>query len=614
MIRPVLLAAVAAVPLLVASLPAQARLVPIPSSVSLRPGQTTCVTVATAPPATNLTITPSFDGGLLGVSPAVATTNSAGEATFVLTYGAVALLPTAVAFQASGYAQGATQVQELPTAVRLGGTAGSDPGLFQATLTAASPLTPGTPAVIPLSPTPGPLVLALIDPNDPRTLTLGAVGLQVLPGFAGLFLPPSTTFQTPSFQVPPLGFEATLYFQGLTLDVGGGGIVGSISQPAPVYFQAAHAFHTRGATLLKARSFFPVIENQDGLPLAIGGGQGAVFAQVATKTTEVYDPVSDSYFPGPDMTSERSLHTATKLPNGKWLVVGGVNGQNDPIATAELYDPASDSFVAVGSMSTPRAGHTASLLPNGSVLVTGGLTMVLSNDILGTIASATATTEIFTLDASGCNGSFKAGPTMTRARAGHVAQTLADGRVYLLGGVGPGFLSLPSIWSQTELYSPTNNSFAGGPSMPNARAIFPLVQIGSNPDRYLAAGGLNSVLGLGAPTAAADVYTAQSGQAGSWSRAGTMATTRTMQAAVRFGNEVIEIGGLTGDLVTSIAVGTSEIYDIPTGTWHSGPSLTKARGAYGWYQSPWGAVHLLGGAAGPGQNPPVGNDDDWWQN
>ena len=73
------------------------------------------------------------------------------------------------------------------------------------------------------------------------------------------------------------------------------------------------------------------------------------------------------------LASARSGATATSLPNGKVLVVGGYSdfAQNG-LLSAELYDPASGTWTATGSLATGRSGHTATLLPNGKVLVVGG--------------------------------------------------------------------------------------------------------------------------------------------------------------------------------------------------------------------------------------------------
>lgn len=70
-----------------------------------------------------------------------------------------------------------------------------------------------------------------------------------------------------------------------------------------------------------------------------------------------------------NMQAARTVHTATLLPSGKVLVVGGRNV--GPIRSAELYDPVSGTWHAAASMSTARVGHTMTLLNDGRVLVVG---------------------------------------------------------------------------------------------------------------------------------------------------------------------------------------------------------------------------------------------------
>ena len=74
------------------------------------------------------------------------------------------------------------------------------------------------------------------------------------------------------------------------------------------------------------------------------------------------------------LNAARQNHTATLLPSGKVLVVGGFggSGSSGAISTTELYDPATGMWTATGEMTNKRACHTATLLPSGKVLVVGG--------------------------------------------------------------------------------------------------------------------------------------------------------------------------------------------------------------------------------------------------
>src|ERR1035441_9082854 len=76
------------------------------------------------------------------------------------------------------------------------------------------------------------------------------------------------------------------------------------------------------------------------------------------------------------MIKARYGHTVTLLPNGKLLAAGGYStniiASLNYLATAELYDPANGTWTLTGAQVAPRAFHTATLLPNGKVLIVGG--------------------------------------------------------------------------------------------------------------------------------------------------------------------------------------------------------------------------------------------------
>ena len=121
---------------------------------------------------------------------------------------------------------------------------------------------------------------------------------------------------------------------------------------------AARASHT--ATLLP-----------NGKVLVAGGYNGSSYLASA----ELYDPASGSWSYTRSMAATRENHTAMLLPNGKVLVAGGYNGSSY-LTSAELFDPnsgASGSWSATGSLATERYLHTATLLPNGKVLIAGGI-------------------------------------------------------------------------------------------------------------------------------------------------------------------------------------------------------------------------------------------------
>jgi N-acetylneuraminic acid mutarotase len=159
----------------------------------------------------------------------------------------------------------------------------------------------------------------------------------------------------------------------------------------------------------------------------VAGGLTLSVSLLYLNTAELYDPATDSWTPTGSLHEVRGGHTATLLTNGKILVAGGFS-QSDhatgPMNRAELYDPATGTWTLTGAMSADRWLHTATLLPNGKVLVVGGL-----NQSLGTNNSA----ELY----DPVTGAWTATGSLATARRGHTATLLPNGKVLVTGGAGP---------------------------------------------------------------------------------------------------------------------------------------------------------------------------------
>ncbi len=197
------------------------------------------------------------------------------------------------------------------------------------------------------------------------------------------------------------------------------------------------------------------------------------------------------------LIAPRAAHTATLLPTGQVLVVGGCAIDSceldDRGATTELYNPGERRFVAGPRLSTPRVGHVAARLPDGRVLVVGGWTpsglsrtaelyehgrFRLTGNLLGVRGGATATPlhDGRVLVAGGTQGDgvmlaraelydpgsgrFTAVAPMRVGRGGHVAVRLLDGRILIVGGFDG-----RRVLRSTELYDPRRATFAPGPRL-----------------------------------------------------------------------------------------------------------------------------------------------------
>src|SRR6266542_3984879 len=164
------------------------------------------------------------------------------------------------------------------------------------------------------------------------------------------------------------------------------------------------------------------------------------------------------------MTVARRGHTATRLSDGRVLIVGGENADGF-VTVAEIFDSATGTFSVSGNLNTPRADHTATRLADGRVLIAGG------RGALGSLNS----TEIF----DPASGAFTSGPNLNGARSGQSATALSDGRIVFDGGDAAG---------SVEIFEPSANAFTSF----GANLLAPRAQHGAvllNDGRILSAGG-----------------------------------------------------------------------------------------------------------------------------
>ena len=160
-----------------------------------------------------------------------------------------------------------------------------------------------------------------------------------------------------------------------------------------------------------------------GKVLVAGGGQRIGLTVEAR--CELYDPATGTFALTGSLHLGRASHTATRLLDGRVLVTGGYAGGADTNNhdTAEIYDPVTGTWSFAASMVARRGRHTATLLPNGDVLVVGGARV-------GRLLSVTATVEMYHL----ATNAWHALPSMSTARVEHAAALLPSGEVLVAGG------------------------------------------------------------------------------------------------------------------------------------------------------------------------------------
>ncbi len=212
------------------------------------------------------------------------------------------------------------------------------------------------------------------------------------------------------------------------------------------------------------------------------------------------------------MTTARADHTATLLPGGKVLIVGGAGNSGEWLTSAELYDPDAGAFTATGSMTTAQG--TATLLPSGKVLLAGGAPAELYDPVAGT---------------------FAATGSMTTVRGNYTATLLRGGKVLIAGGDGGGFTN-PALAS-AELYDPVTGTFAVTGSMATGRRWNTATLLPSG--KVLIAGGAGTS-GLDDSLASGELYDPVSG---TFTTTGSLTTSRYAHTATLLPDGKVLIAG-----------------------------------------------------------------------
>jgi hypothetical protein len=382
-----------------------------------------------------------------------------------------------------------------------------------------------------------------------------------------------------SMNVVRKGARAILLGDGRVLVVGGANEAGQ-DQPsslisAEVYDPVANTWSAAGEMRTNdggRYASYALAPLGNGMALAAGGGEDGTPAS----TAELFDPATRSWSTTSRMTYARSDASATLLPDGRVLVLGGQGISGEWLTTGEIFDPHTNRWTLVAAtLKTGRQGQVAVPLRDGRIFVTGWSDRWSPADV-----------EIFDPTRAGTPPTPTAPPTGPRTwstapstpvpHANHTTTLLADGRVLVLGGGFPGYGPVTSVQADLargvpgEIYDPST-----GRSVATARGI----GIGSSGfTATLLASGKVLVVGFGArlydPTA------------DRWFPAGNLAISRFEHAAVRLLDGRVLIAGGNGQ-VAPYGPPPVEIYDPSSNSWSTaapmyadfGESLFDASGA-----------------------------------
>jgi len=127
--------------------------------------------------------------------------------------------------------------------------------------------------------------------------------------------------------------------------------------------------------------------------LIFGGAVWAAGTEAILKSAEVFDVASGTFTALPTPAQARAYHTATVLPDGRVVIVGGFSLQNSqvaPLINGLIVDVREDQpYVGDIILRTPRTHHTATLLADvGMIAIIGGCTGSAAQGCTPTSAAA----------------------------------------------------------------------------------------------------------------------------------------------------------------------------------------------------------------------------------
>lgn len=206
---------------------------------------------------------------------------------------------------------------------------------------------------------------------------------------------------------------------------------------------------------------------------------------------------------------------------------------------------------AVKEMGNSRAAHSATLLNDGRVLIVGGM---------GPNETRLDSAEVF----DGSTMTFTSTGSLGTARASHTATLLPDGRVLIAGGYNGSYLQ------SSEIYDPKTGKFQPGPALtvPRSDHTATALQDGS----VLLAGGVSTGWSF---LADAEIFDPKIDK---FTTVGSMASPRESHTATLLQNgKVLVTGGHKGRRAAITIFSSTEIYDPARRVFQPGPEMTIRR-------------------------------------
>lgn len=202
--------------------------------------------------------------------------------------------------------------------------------------------------------------------SNGKVLVAGGYGDSGILASVELYDPSTNSWSgTGSLLVARTKHSATLLSNGKVLVAGGAGSAGYLAS-AELYDPTANSWSVTGSLATERNNHVAILLSNGKILIPGGDYSGGPLA-----SCELYDPATGVWSAAGSLSIHRSGHTVTLLLNGKVLAAGGHTGEGTfgYSTSTELYDPVSNTWSAAASLSYALFGHTATLLGNGNVLV-----------------------------------------------------------------------------------------------------------------------------------------------------------------------------------------------------------------------------------------------------
>jgi glucose/arabinose dehydrogenase/N-acetylneuraminic acid mutarotase len=319
----------------------------------------------------------------------------------------------------------------------------------------------------------------------------------------------------------------------------------------------------------------------DPLPLAMGPHGWIGVGEFGGGRVTVLKPVDKGCWSGKSALPVALLDVGGAALDGRFYVLGGKTPAG-PRKEMYVYDPQADSWSSAAPLPDGYAAveNPAAVAFDGKLYAFGGSTQPFTGQVASAAVYDPGTNQWTSL------------PDMATPRGGAGA-AVVDGKIYVVGGMGPDGASLASV----EVFDPATRTWSVAPSMATRR------------DNPAAAGANGKLYVFGGRTREADGTTVNGTletvemldpASGTWSARAPMPTGRRTMAVGRIGGKVQLMGGENAPNGSGV-FDANEEYDPATDSWRKlTPMQTPRHGAAGGTID--GVVHVAGGGPTTGSS------------